>query len=177
MSLLNGRAASRRLWPLLVCATLAIAPACSNGDATDAPSRAPTSSEVNLPSQLLGLRVKVENIRPHLTDVQQTYLQGVGLFSFRETDDLLRATLQVGRFNDVAEQEKQRFRDAIVGQLGSSVPVKLRVGLKEVYLSTGSDQNIFSWFDDLGFYVLSIRSDYPFPRTLLRRLLEMELLT
>ena len=118
-----------------------------------------------------------ENIRSNLDRIQQSYLQGLGLFSFREGNDLLRATLQVGRFNDVADQKKTAFQNSIIGQLGSSVPIPLRVGDRTVHLATGSDQNIFSWFDDKGFYVLSIRSDYPFPRTMMRRLLKMELLT
>lgn len=152
--------------------------ACSSGSDAAAPAvRAPVETEVSLPSKILGLKVVKENVKANLSNVQQTYLQSVGLFSFREGDDLLRATIQVGRFNDVADQEKTRFRNSIIGQLGATVPVKLRVGENTVYLSTGSDTNIFSWFDDVGFYVLSIRSDYAFPRTLLRKLLEMELQT
>lgn len=161
-----------------VAAALALAAGCSSGtDASPATVREPVESEVALPGQILGLKVVRENVKANLSNVQQTYLQSVGLFSFREGDDLLRATIQVGRFNDVADQDKTRFRDSIIGQLGATVPVKLRVGERTVYLSTGSDTNIFSWFDDVGFYVLSIRSDYAFPRTLLRRLLDMELQT
>lgn len=156
----------------------ALASACSSGtDASPRTVRAPVESEVALPSQILGLKVVRENVKANLSNVQQTYLQSVGLFSFREGDDLLRATIQVGRFNDVADQDKARFRDGIIGQLGATVPVKLRIDERTVYLSTGSDTNIFSWFDEVGFYVLSIRSDYAFPRTLLRKLLDMELQT
>lgn len=156
----------------------ALASACSSDtDASPQTVRAPVEAEVALPSQILGLKVVRENVKANLSNVQQTYLQSVGLFSFREGDDLLRATIQVGRFNDVADQDKARFRDGIIGQLGSTVPVKLRIDERTVYLSTGSDTNIFSWFDDVGFYVLSIRSDYAFPRTLLRKLLDMELQT
>jgi hypothetical protein len=42
-----------------------------------------------------------------------------------------------------------------------------------VFLSAGTEQNIFSWFDPKGFYVLSVRGDYPFSRTLVRRLVEL----
>jgi hypothetical protein len=160
-------------------ACIMTASACSSASEAEAPpTPAPASAyEVNLPGQLLGLKVVSENIRSNLSRIQQSYLQGLGLFSFREGNDLLRATLQVGRFNDVADQKKAEFQNAIIGQLGSSVPIPLRVSDRTVYLSTGSDQNIFSWFDDKGFYVLSIRSDYPFPRTMMRKLLKMELLT
>jgi hypothetical protein len=171
------RAATSIALPVLAAAMLLAGAACSaEGDAATPAVRASTTTEVKLPSRLLGLRVVSENIRGNLSRIQETFLQSVGLFSFREKNDLLRATLQVGRFNDVAEQDKARFRDGIIGQLGSSVPVTLKVGDGTVYLSTGSDQNIFSWFDDAGFYVLSIRSDYPFPRTMMRKLLESDLL-
>jgi hypothetical protein len=171
------RAAASLAFPVLAAAVLLVGASCSSeGDAAATTARAPAATEVKLPSRLLGLRVVSENIKGNLGRIQQTYLQSVGLFSFRERNDLLRATLQVGRFNDVAEQDKARFRDGIIGQLGSSVPVTLKVGDRTVYLSTGSDQNIFSWFDDAGFYVLSIRSDYAFPRTMMRKLLESDLL-
>jgi hypothetical protein len=164
---------------LIGAASVLLGPACSSdSEATTSRTPAPASAyEVNLPSRILGLQVESENIRANLDRIQQTYLQSLGLFSFREGNDLLRATLQVGRFNDVADQERARFRDSIIGQLGASVPTRLRVGEETVYLSTGSDQNIFSWFDDKGFYVLSIRSDYAFPRTMMRKLLNTELLT
>lgn len=172
------RTAVRRVLALLVAACALTASACSSSSEAETPGTpAPASAyEVKLPQRLLGLRVVSENIRANLSRIQQSYLRGVGLFSFREGDDLLRATLQVGAFNDVADSKKADFRDAIIGQLGSSVPIPLRVGERTVYLSTGSDQNIFSWFDEKGFYVLSVRSDYAFPRTMMRRLLNMELL-
>jgi hypothetical protein len=172
------RTAVRRVLLLLSAVGVLLAPACSSSEADSPPTPAPASAyQVNLPAQLLGLKVVSENIRSNLDRIQQSYLQGIGLFSFREGNDLLRATLQVGRFNAVADQKKQDFQDDVIGQLGSSVPIPLRVGDRTVHLATGSDQNIFSWFDEKGFYVLSVRSDYPFPRTMMRRLLKMELLT
>jgi hypothetical protein len=88
----------------------------------------------------------------------------------------LRATLQVSEFNEVAPNDKERFRDSVIGQLGSSVPVELRVGDEKIFLSAGGEQNIVAWFDDFGFYALSVRGDYPFPRTMIRKLLSMEIL-
>jgi hypothetical protein len=125
-----------------------------------------------LPSQILGLKVVEENVGGDIRGVSGTYLDSLGLFSFREANDLLRATLQIGRFNEVADPQRKRFRDAIIAQLGSTVPVQMRVGDNDVWLTSGTEQNIFTWFDSKGFYVLSIRSDYSFPRTLLRKLLE-----
>lgn len=131
---------------------------------------------VSLPSQILGLKIVEENVTTEIKGVNETYLDSLGLFSFREEDDLLRGTLQVGRFNEVAEPDRKRFRDAIIAQLGSTVPLQLRVGEDDVWLTSGTEQNIFTWFDEKGFYVLSVRSDYAFPRSLLRKLLETELL-
>ncbi|HYZ91524.1 MAG TPA: hypothetical protein VFA34_03910 [Actinomycetota bacterium] len=125
-----------------------------------------------MPSQILGLKVVEENVGGDIRGVSGTYLDSLGLFSFREANDLLRATLQIGRFNEVADPQRKRFRDAIIAQLGSTVPVQMRVGDNDVWLTSGTEQNIFTWFDSKGFYVLSIRSDYSFPRTLLRKLLE-----
>ena len=118
----------------------------------------------------------MENVSSEIKGVNSSYLDGVGLFSFRETDKLLRATLQVSRFNDVAEPERRAsatrsWRSSDRRSLWRCVSVKT-----DVYLTSGSEQNIFSWFDPKGFYVLSVRSDYPFPRTLLRKLLDAELL-
>jgi hypothetical protein len=171
---IRAAAHRRSLFALVLAASVACA-ACSSGEASSSVARAPEGAEARLPSKILGLKVVRENVRANLSNVQKTYLQSVGLFSFREGDDLLRATIQVGRFNDVAEPRKERFRNAIIGQLGSTVPIQLRVGDRAVYLASGSEQNIFSWFDDVGFYVLSIRSDYAFPRSLLRQLLDRNL--
>jgi hypothetical protein len=147
--------------------------ACCGSSATPSAANTLTETKVDLPSQILGLHIVRENVRANLRGINGTYLKGVGLFSFREKSKLLRATLQVGAFNDVAPAQKAHFRDAIVGQLGSSVPVELRLSRQRVFLSAGTEQNIFSWFDPKGFYVLSVRGDYPFSRTLVRRLVEL----
>lgn len=164
-----------RLAAIAACALLLFLPAC--GNSSEAVPRTQTSKAVvSLPTQILGLKVVEENVAGEIRGVSGTYLNSLGLFSFREEDDLLRATLQIGRFNDVAEPQRKRFRDGIIAQLGSTVPVQLRIGDRDVYLTSGTEQNIFSWFDPEGFYVYSVRSDYAFPRTLLRKLLEADIL-
>lgn len=164
-----------RVRALVVSAVLVAAAACGGGEET-AHRRAPVKAVVSLPSQILGLKVVEENVGAEVKGINATYLDSVGLFSFREKDDLLRGTLQIGRFNDVAEPEKKRFRDAIIAQLGATVPVRLRVSDSDVYLTSGSDQSIFSWFGENGFQVLSVRADYAFSRSLLRKLVEAELI-
>ena len=164
-----------RVPAVAACALLLFLPACGN-ESEAVPRRTVGKAVVSLPSQILGLKVVEENVQGEIRGVSGTYLDSLGLFSFREEDDLLRGTLQVGRFNDVAEPQRERFRDAIIAQLGSTVPVQLHVGDRDVWLTSGTEQSIFTWFDPKGFYVLSVRSDYAFPRSLLRRLLETQLL-
>jgi hypothetical protein len=168
------RSAARRILTLALAVILAAS--CSSDDADGPRVVPPERAQANLPAKLLGLQVVEEDVSKNVSSISRTYLQSVGLFSFREGDDLLRATLQIGKFNDVAENDKERFRDSIIGQLGSSVPLELRMGKKKVFVAAGGEQNIYTWFDDLGFYALSVRSDYPFPRTMVRKLLNLEIL-
>ena len=158
---------------LLLAATSA---ACGNSSQAETVSQ-PAPAVVNLPSKLVGLRVVRENVSGELQGVSASYLDSLGLFSFREKSNLLRATLQIGRFNKVAKPNQSRFRDAVIAQLGSTIPVRIRVGQTDVWLSAGTDQSIYTWFGADSFYVMSVRSDYPFPRTLLRKLLDTKLLT
>ena len=127
---MSGAAVRRLLLLVAVIPALAFG-ACSSDDEPTVAART-VPAKVNLPRKVLGLEVVEENVKTNITSIKASYLQSLGLFSFREGktkgDELLRATLQVGRFNDVAEQDKERFRNAIVGNLGSTVPVELRVG-------------------------------------------------
>jgi hypothetical protein len=150
--------------------------ACSSDDPEPARNVTAEPSSARLPAKVLGLEVVEEKVGQNISDVQRTYLRSIGLFSFREGDDLLRATLQVSEFNEVAPNERERFRDSVIGQLGTSVPIELRVGEEKLFLAAGGEQNIYAWFDDHGFYALSVRSDYPFPRTMVRKLLGLEIL-
>lgn len=128
---------------------------------------------VTIPSQVLGLRVQAEDISKQLKSTKRPYLDNVGLFSLREKD-LVRATYQISRFNDLARPDDSTFRNSIIGLLGSSKPQKIRVGDDEVYITTGNEQSIFVWFRGKGFFVLTTHQQYEFPRTLLRRMLELE---
>jgi hypothetical protein len=153
-------------------ALLVRAAACGGGSAA-APAASPSikPAVIVLPSQVLGLRVVREDVAGEIQGISSSYLDSLGLFSFREKSNLLRGTLQVGHFNKVATPQKLKFRDAIIAQLGSTVPVRLRVGTSDVWLSSGTDQAVYTWFSGDSFYVLSVRSDYPFQRTLLRDLM------
>lgn len=130
--------------------------------------------QITLPSQILGLQVKAEDLtKQNLAQIKRPYLDNVGLFSLRE-GELVRATFQVSSFNAIARPDSGDFRASIIGLLGSSKPERVRVQEETVYVTTGNEQNIFVWFKGKGFFVLTAHSQYEFPRTLLRRIIEVE---
>lgn len=131
------------------------------------------SGGVILPAQLLGLQVQREEVGDLLEQAERSYIAGVGLFSLREKD-LVRATLQVSKFNRLARPRNSGFRASIIGRIGQRSPQQMRVSDTTVYVSIGTDQTIFAWFKDRGFYVLSTHRDYEFPRTLLRRVMQVD---
>jgi hypothetical protein len=50
------------------------------------------------------------------------------------------------------------------------------VGDTTVYFTSGNEQIVYAWFDGSAMFVLSVHRDFEFPRTLLRRTLNVELL-
>jgi hypothetical protein len=66
-----------------------------------------------------------------------------------------------------------QFRASVIGLTGASRAQELKVGDIIVYSTTGSEQNIFLWFKERGLFVLSVHRDYEFPRTLLRRAVDL----
>jgi hypothetical protein len=127
---------------------------------------------VKVPNQILGLRVAPEDVSKQVKNLKRPYLDSVGLFSLRE-GDLLRATLQISRFNGLAKPNSPQFRASVIGLTGASRAQELRVGDIIVYSTTGSEQNVFIWFKERGLFVLSVHRDYEFPRTLLRRAVDL----
>lgn len=126
-----------------------------------------------LPSEILDLKVGREDMAPTLERAKRSYIEGVGLYSMRK-DELLQATLQVSRFTESGDTDSPRFRRALVSQIGSSVPQLARVGRDAVYLTTGTKQSLYIWFRDHHMLILSVREDYPEPRRLLRKALEID---
>jgi hypothetical protein len=123
-----------------------------------------------MPQQLLGLEVRPEDVADQFEDTEQSYVESLGLLSLRE-DDLVRATLQVSRFNSLARPQDPVFRRSIIARIGTTKPRTITVGETPVFLTTQTDQNIFVWFKGKGFFVLTAHRDYEFPRTLLRRII------
>jgi hypothetical protein len=145
---------------------------CAN-EAISSPGTA-EPAVLELPNQIVGLKVVQENVRASLKDVRRPYVDSVAVFSMRE-GDLLRATMEVGRFNSLARPKDSKFRGSIVSVVGGAKPVGIRVGEQDVFATTGTKQNIYTWFSDRGFFILGVQEDFPFPRTLLRRLIDLEL--
>jgi len=119
--------------------------------------------------------VEQEDVGEELDDVERPYVDSVAVFSLREADDLLQATLQVSRFNSRARPDDAGFRGSIVSTVGSTRPREIVVGGRTVSVTSASSQDVFVWFTETGLFVLSISKDFPFPRTLLRGALGLEL--
>lgn len=159
---------------VVAIAWLAVLSGCG-GDATTTTSAKPIQSvTVDLPEQLLGLRVVQEDIASHIEAVKgRTYFQSLGLFSMRE-GDLLRATFQVARLNSLAvEQRSDEFRRRLVALVGAAE--ELRMETTEIFRTIGNQQTVYMWFHGQGFLVLTVHRDLVFGRTLLRKLIEMRL--
>lgn len=126
--------------------------------------------KIRLPSQILGLHVKPEDVSKQLDAAKRPYLKNVGLFSLRE-GDLVRSTFQISHFNALARPDSAEFRSSIIGLLGSTRPQRILVGDVLVYITSGNEQHIFAWYEEEAFYVLTVHKEYEFPRTLLRRMI------
>ena len=162
----------RRVVTVVVAVCLVAAGACS--DDIDQGTGSADPARLRLPQQIAGLRVVREDIESSLKGIDRPYVDTVAVFSLRE-DELLRASLQVSRFNAAASPEDPKFTDSIVATIGGSSPERFRVSDKDVFATSASDQVVFTWFDGDGMFVLAVQQEFEFPRTLLRRVLNSEL--
>lgn len=151
---------------------VAMASACAQP--TDSGPGKVGTSAIGIPTQILGLKVQSEDISKQTVDIKRSYADSLGMFSMRESD-LLRATLQVSRLSRIARPQSRSFRRSIVELLGGSTPVQFQVGETTVYSTSGNKQNIFAWFDGRGLFILSVHQDYEFPRTLLRKVVALDI--
>ncbi len=155
---------------LVAGALLALAAVgCGGGGVEDTAAAGP--AQANLPQQILGLRVKPEDISNNLKAIKRPYVDSVAVFSLRD-GDLLRASLQVSRFNGAARPKDPDFIGTIVSTIGGAAQESIRVSNETVYATTASDQIVFTWFRGHGMFVLAVQRQYEFPRTLLRRLID-----
>lgn len=131
--------------------------------------------DVNVPPNILGLPVAKEDVLATVNQVEgRTYVEGNALYSAREPDGLLEATIQITKFTKDSEYKSTKFRRQIVQQIGGSTPETIRVGEDTVYLTASSKQKLYAFFRDRHLVVLTVRETYPQPRNLLRKALEIK---
>jgi hypothetical protein len=165
----------RRLTAVFAIAAFSIGAfvGCGNNEQTARPRKI-EPLQMNLPGELLGLKVKPEDISGPLATVKPSYVRQAALFSMRTGDDLVQATLQVSRFTDESRYKSNSFRRTIITQLGSTPPRETRMGKRIVWRTSGSKAALAIWFDGNLMFLLSIRDDFAQPRTLIRTLLNRE---
>lgn len=147
---------------------------CGNGEDVVAQAGGPVEPlEVSLPEALVGLKVEAEKVTDALENFRPSYVEGAALYSFRGDKDLVQATLQVARFRDEERNRSAAFRNSILAQFGSTRPRATLMGDVTVYRTTQTKQIVAIWFDDLDWYLLSIRDEFDQPRTLMRETLEV----
>jgi hypothetical protein len=167
---------AHRLVPLAgLCLVALVSASCGGTESSAATSTPRRPAQIELPSVLLGLNVDSEDIASQVKQSEQPYVDSVGLFAFRKGKDVLEATLQVSRFTPDARPESADFRGSIISRIGGASPRQVRIDNERVFLTSGRNQVVFIWFKERGFFVLTVRRDYPFPRTLVRRLIDMKL--
>ena len=163
-----------RLAAVVLTAAATLLAGCGGGAKADEGRAVRELSGEFLPSRLLNLTVEQEDLSEGVKDQRRTYLDSLGLYSIRK-DELLQATLQVSKFTEDTKYKKATFRQAILEQIGTTVPREFRMAKQTVYLTTGKRQNVVIWFEGRYLFVLSTREEFPQARALLRALLDMDL--
>lgn len=159
---------------VLSAAACLLSLAACNREALETSSPLGGAATVSLPSQILGLKVTLENPGGAISRVERPYFDRLALFSFRE-EELLRASLEIGRFNAAARPNNTGFQQQILQAIGTRKPEPVRVGRRTINVTSVTGQNVFVWFEGRGLFVLITHQEYSFPRTLLRRLLAQDM--
>lgn len=164
--------------PVIALLALALlAGACGGNEdvVTEAGGPVEPLDDISLPTEMTGLKVGEEKVDEALENFRPSYVAGAALYSFRTDDEkeLVQATLQIARFRDEERNRSDAFRQSILTQFGSTRPRETRMGDTIVYRTTQTKQTVAIWFDDLDWYLLSIRDEFDRPRTLMREVLEV----
>jgi hypothetical protein len=155
-------------------ALLVLALGTASVSAAPSVTSSPSAGTHGPPDKIMGLDVQKEDIAKVLTqDKRALYVDRVGLYSFREQNKLLQATLEIARFRSSAPWRSGDFQLSIVGHIGSSVPIVVRAGSQPVYVTTSKGLTLAVWFKDGYLVTLAIRRSYAQPKELLRRSLEI----
>ena len=167
----RGRVAS-----LAIIVLLAAAGACGGSGGSASKNQGTGAKQIKtlqpnlVPDGIEGLKVAQQDVSDAVQRSRQAYVDAFSLYGMRTPDDLLEATLEVTRFNPDAAYKTEQFRQSVVGQIGSSKALPVRMANTTVYQTTGKQQEISVWFQDRYLFVLSVRSDFAQPRALLRQM-------
>lgn len=145
----------KRVFALVVAALVCVAPA----------------SRASIPATIDGLTVKAEQVTKAKHSDRQ-YLSSIKLYSLRK-GKLLEATLEFGRFRSSAPVSSVSFQRSIAQQLGTTVPVEQRLGGVAVYLAKAKSLTLAAWFSGRQLTILSIRTGYVTPKSLIRSALDL----
>lgn len=170
---MSRRFRGARAGALAVSAALALG-ACGGGDGDPEPVAITELEPGFLPRTLGGLAVVQEDMGPALEGLQRPYVDAVGLWSVRNEDDVLQATIQISSFTDDAPLDDD-FRRAVISQIGTTTPKEFRMGDQAVWITAADRQSVAVWFAGDRLMVLSARDDFVAPRKLLREALELAL--
>jgi hypothetical protein len=165
----------RRLLAACGALLMLVGSACGGGaTASSTPSGKIKQIDPGLiPAEVVGLKVAPEDVSSTVKKSHRAFVEALTIYSMREGDKLM-ATLQVTRANDPGAKNLKRFRDAVIGQIGSSQPRTMVVQGRNVYVSTGTKQRIAFWFEGRYLFVLATRDEFKFRRTLLREMLAVK---
>lgn len=149
--------------------------ACGNG--SDARHKVGVFREPVLPASVRGLHVEPENVDKAIKGLDESYIDRLGLYSFRNEEDVLQATIQVSEFSADARPGELAFRETIAGQvIGTGEDLRrFRMGDRIVYLGGSVRQTLAVWFSGNQLLVLVVRGEYEFPRALLRDLVQLDI--
>jgi hypothetical protein len=162
------RSLGRILAGLVVVALTATA----GSSASASSGRHPSPGRHGPPDEILGLTVQKEEVAKVLAgEKRPLYVDRVGLYSFREPSKLLQGTLEIAHFRAGTPADSSEFQQTIVGHLGSSVPIVVRVDGQPVYVTTSKGLTLAVWFRDDHMLALAIRNTYGRPKELLRQTL------
>jgi len=120
-----------------------------------------------MPARINGLHVTAEPLAPLLKGVKESDAVAAGFYALR-LGRTLEATLQVTRFREREHASSPAVQQRVVNQIGASEPTLTRLPEGSAYLSLSNDQRLGVWFRGATMYVLTVRSDYPYPRSLIR---------
>lgn len=163
-----------RAGAVMAAAALLLGSACADTKSVErkAATKVQSLPTATIPSELLGLTVAPEQVH-ELNDTANAYVDHAALFGLRK-GELLEATFQISQFNPHADASDPKFRQRVLGKIGGTLARKARMGSEDVYFTAAAKQVIAVWFRGRSFFILSIREDFPFPRTLVRAALEVQ---